>query len=88
VIKLPIDSATLYGNGSKDDKGIIKYQWEKDPSSPQEGDMTGTTSKILQLRHLSEGLYTFTLTVTDIRGQTDKSKVDVVVQAGMSENRL
>jgi hypothetical protein len=81
VIKLPIDSATLYGNGSKDDKGIIKYQWEKDPSSPQEGDMTGTTSKILQLRHLSEGLYTFTLTVTDIRGQTDKSKVDVVVQA-------
>ena len=82
VIKLPIDSVTLFGNTSTDDKGIVKYQWERDPESSREGDMIGTTSSVLHLQHLAEGHYTFVLTVTDVSGQTDSSKVSVVVEPG------
>lgn len=85
VIKLPMDSVTLYGNTSRDDKGIVKYLWEKEAHSPKEGDMTGTTTPILHLHHLAEGHYTFVLTVTDTIGQTDSSEISVVVEPG--ENR-
>ncbi|XP_077990087.1 dyslexia-associated protein KIAA0319-like protein [Glandiceps talaboti] len=78
VIKLPKNSVTLNGSMSSDDKGIDSYEWSKDSGSP--ADMQGTSKPILRLSNLEEGVYVFTLKVTDTSGQENSAKVTVIVQ--------
>ncbi|KAL5249514.1 hypothetical protein ACHWQZ_G018393 [Mnemiopsis leidyi] len=80
VLTLPKNSAVLYGNGSKDDHGITKWEWMKSSDSPKTGDMTGTTTANLTLANLVEGTYTFTLTVYDKKNQKGTASTTVTVR--------
>eukprot|EP00112_Aurelia_sp_Birch-Aquarium-sp1_P020995 Seg554.6 transcript_id=Seg554.6/GoldUCD/mRNA.D3Y31 product="Dyslexia-associated protein KIAA0319-like protein" protein_id=Seg554.6/GoldUCD/D3Y31 len=85
VMQLPHNSATLYGNGTTDDKPGLKYEWTKSTDSPAVGDMLGTTTPILKVSNLVVGDYTFVLKVTDSSKQTSVSKVTVVVRPSRNE---
>lgn len=81
VITLPKNSIVLYGNLSKDDRGIVSYEWSLSPSSKGKVmEMQGVRTATLQLSALQEGDYTFQLTVTDSAGQQSTSEVTVIVQ--------
>jgi len=77
-ISLPTNLTTLNGSGSTDSDGIIVgYQWQK---------ISGGTANIItpnsastQVTGLTEGSYTFRLTVTDNDGATDTDDVVVTV---------
>ncbi|XP_070534554.1 dyslexia-associated protein KIAA0319-like isoform X2 [Ptychodera flava] len=78
VVKLPKNSVVLNGSLSSDDKGIAQYEWSKDSGGV--ADMQGTSSKILHLSNLEEGVYVFTLKVTDTAGHDNSASVTVIVQ--------
>nr|XP_006822779.1 PREDICTED: dyslexia-associated protein KIAA0319-like [Saccoglossus kowalevskii] len=78
AIKLPTDSVVLNGSLSTDDKGIVAYEWSK--SSGGVADMQGSSKSILHLSGLEQGVYTFTLKVTDSAGQSSTASVMVIVQ--------
>lgn len=77
-ISLPTNFTTLNGSGSTDSDGVIVgYQWQQ---------ISGGTANIItpnsastQVTGLTEGSYTFRLTVTDNDGATDTDDVDVVI---------
>ena len=48
-IYLPTDHATLYGNSSTDDKGIVEWNWSPDASNPKQTGMNGVNRKCLIL---------------------------------------
>uniref|UniRef100_A0A087X6E6 KIAA0319 like n=1 Tax=Poecilia formosa TaxID=48698 RepID=A0A087X6E6_POEFO len=81
AIQLPRNSITLYGNQSTDDHDNLSYEWSLSPESKDKVvEMQGVRTPILQLSAMQEGDYTFQLTVTDLAGQQDTSKVIVIVQ--------
>lgn len=80
VIHLPVNSVTLNGNLSTDDKGIVSYEWIKSTDDKLAADMQGARSSVLQLSNLEVGDYTFTLKVTDSAGQTSSADVHVYVK--------
>ncbi len=60
-------------------QGPLQYSWD---SVLKAGplDMTGTSQPVLHVSHITViGDYTFTLTITDSRGQSGKTSVSVVV---------
>ncbi|XP_071381433.1 dyslexia-associated protein KIAA0319-like protein isoform X2 [Centroberyx affinis] len=80
-VSLPLRTATLDGSHSKDDKGGVSYLWTRDDSSPAAGDVLNNSDHqaVLFLGNLVEGKYSFTLTVTDSKGQgsADRGTVEV-----------
>ena len=78
IIRLPNDTVTLNGNGSRDDVGILKYEWTQQPDSPP-CEMSGERTAYLHLTHLQNGLYIFVLKVTDTSGKTNEDRVMVTV---------
>lgn len=81
AIQLPLNSITLYGNGSTDDHDSLSYEWSLSPQSKDKVvEMQGVRTPILQLSAMQEGDYTFQLTVTDSAGQQDTATVTVIVQ--------
>ncbi|XP_036371888.1 dyslexia-associated protein KIAA0319-like protein [Megalops cyprinoides] len=80
-ISLPLRTATLDGSRSSDDKGVVSYVWTRDDSSPAAGDVLNNSDHqpVLLLSNLVEGKYSFSLTVTDSKGQssTDRGTVEV-----------
>ncbi|XP_045475739.1 dyslexia-associated protein KIAA0319 homolog [Harmonia axyridis] len=81
IIYLPHNAITLNGNLSTDDHNITTWEWIKSPDDAQKAvDMQDTRTPYLQLSNLEEGMYTFTLKVTDSAGQSSTAQVHVFVK--------
>nr|XP_020470132.1 kunitz-type protease inhibitor 1 isoform X3 [Monopterus albus] len=75
----PQDSVTLNGIESKDDQGIVAYHWELLTDYPYALiEKTNFPDQII-VSNLTSGSYKFQLTVTDTVGQTDSTKITVLV---------
>ncbi|XP_041665595.1 dyslexia-associated protein KIAA0319-like protein [Cheilinus undulatus] len=90
AVALPVRTAMLDGSHSKDDKGGVSYLWARDDSSPAAGDVLNNSDHqaVLFLGNLVEGKYSFTLTVTDSKGQTSTDSGTVEVKPDIWERDL
>ncbi|CAF92651.1 unnamed protein product, partial [Tetraodon nigroviridis] len=90
AIALPVKTAVLDGSHSTDDKGGVSYLWTRDDTSPAAGDVLNSSDHqaVLFLGNLVEGKYSFTLTVTDSKGQSSSSRGAVEVKADVYERDL
>ncbi|GAA6233205.1 dyslexia-associated protein KIAA0319-like protein homolog, partial [Lates japonicus] len=89
-ISLPVRTATLDGSHSTDDKGGVSYLWTRDDNSPAAGDVLNNSDHqaVLFLGNLVEGKYSFSLTVTDSKGQTSTNRGTVEVKPDIWERDL
>ncbi|XP_078146468.1 dyslexia-associated protein KIAA0319-like protein [Centroberyx gerrardi] len=89
-VSLPLRTASLDGSHSTDDKGGVSYLWTRDDSSPAAGDVLNNSDHqaVLFLGNLVEGKYSFTLTVTDSKGQTSTDRGTVEVKPDTWERDL
>jgi gliding motility-associated-like protein len=78
IITLPVNQVNLVGSGTDPDGTIASYAW-----SQSSGPTTATISPLNQgptlVSNLAEGVYVFTLLVTDNKGSTDNDQVIVTV---------
>lgn len=90
VVMLPVNTATLDGSKSLDDKGIVGYHWIRDEGSPAAGDILNSSDHqaILLLSNLVEGMYTFLLKVTDANGESDSDRATVEVKGDLRKDSL
>ncbi|MFT7811138.1 dyslexia-associated protein KIAA0319-like protein homolog isoform X1 [Arapaima gigas] len=89
-ISLPVRTAVLDGSRSTDDKGPMSYLWTRDESSPAAGDVLNSSDHqaVLLLSNLVQGKYSFTLTVTDGKGQSNSDRGSVEVRPDAFERDL
>ena len=83
VIYLPVNNATLNGNQSTDDHGIVTWEWTKvkaEGEADLPADISGARSQFLAVSNLVKGQYSFLLKVTDEAGQSDEDDVKVYVK--------
>lgn len=81
IIYLPHNNITLNGSISTDDHAITTWEWTKSADDAQKTvDMQNTRTPYLQLSNLQEGMYTFTLKVTDSANQSSTAQVHVFVK--------
>ncbi|CAI5770270.1 low-density lipoprotein receptor-related protein 11 isoform X1 [Podarcis lilfordi] len=78
MLQLPINWVILDGRESRDDHGIIQYEWRLLQGAPSV-DMKVPQPGTLKLSHLQEGKYMLELTVTDTAGQRSSDNVSVTV---------
>ena len=80
-ITLPQDTVTLDGRASKDDLGVDRWQWKREPSSPAAGRIVGGNASlpVIIVTGLVPGTYTFSLTVWDKSEEKDVKSVKVTV---------
>lgn len=78
TITLPVNTATLTGSGVDTDGTIVSYLWEK-VSGPTGGNITSPSSATTGITSLTEGTYSYKLTVTDNNGATGNSFSQIVV---------
>ncbi|XP_056279554.1 dyslexia-associated protein KIAA0319-like protein isoform X2 [Pseudoliparis swirei] len=88
-VTLPVRTGTLDGSHSTDDKGV-SYLWTRDDSSPAAGEVLNNSDRqaVLFLGNLVAGKYSFTLTVTDSKGQTSTDGGTVEVKPDIWERDL
>uniref|UniRef100_A0A3B3Y4Y5 PKD/Chitinase domain-containing protein n=1 Tax=Poecilia mexicana TaxID=48701 RepID=A0A3B3Y4Y5_9TELE len=81
-VSLPVRTAALDGSRSSDDKGGLSFLWSRDESSPAAGDVLNNSDHqaVLFLGNLVEGKYSFTLQVTDSKGQSSSDRGTVEVR--------
>lgn len=81
LILLPTNSVILYGSGSSDPDGDeITYSWSQ-LSGPNEASITDNSSATTNATGLIEGIYTFSLTVSDgLLSSIDEVAVSVEVK--------
>uniref|UniRef100_A0AAY4C4V5 PKD domain-containing protein n=1 Tax=Denticeps clupeoides TaxID=299321 RepID=A0AAY4C4V5_9TELE len=89
-ITLPLRTALLDGSRSTDDKGSISYLWTREDSSPAAGDVLNNSDHqaVLFLGNLVQGKYSFTLTVTDSKGQSSSDRGTLEVRPDVWERDL
>lgn len=89
-VSLPVSTVSLDGSHSIDDKGAVGYLWTRDDSSPAAGDILNSSDHqaVLFLGNLVQGTYSFTLTVTDSKGQSSRTRGSVDVRPDQSERDL
>ncbi|XP_036001585.1 dyslexia-associated protein KIAA0319-like protein isoform X2 [Fundulus heteroclitus] len=89
-VSLPVRTAALDGSRSSDDKGALTFLWSRDDSSPAAGDVLNNSDHqaVLFLGNLVEGKYSFTLKVTDSKGQSHADSGTVEVQPDRWEREL
>ncbi|XP_034015210.1 kunitz-type protease inhibitor 1a [Thalassophryne amazonica] len=75
----PLDSVTLTGIESKDDHGVVSYQWQMVSGNTFTVIEETTFSDQVIVSNLTSGVYKFQLTVTDTSGQSDSTQVTVLV---------
>lgn len=81
IVYLPNNNVTLNGSLSKDDHGIVAWEWTKASTDQSKAvDMQNTRTPYLQLSNLEEGVYAFELKVTDGKNQSSTSIVHVFVK--------
>uniref|UniRef100_A0A182M2I7 MANSC domain-containing protein n=1 Tax=Anopheles culicifacies TaxID=139723 RepID=A0A182M2I7_9DIPT len=81
ILYLPNNNVTLNGSLSKDDNGIVAWEWTKISTNQSKAvDMQNTRTPFLQLSNLEEGVYAFELKVTDAKNQSSTSMVHVFVK--------
>jgi poly(3-hydroxybutyrate) depolymerase len=88
TLVFPTISTALDGSGSGDADGTITgWSWSK-LSGPASYSITSPTAANTEIRSLSEGTYTFRLTVTDNSGATASDDVVVTVNPAGGVNQL
>ena len=85
TIQLPTATATLSGSGTDTDGTIASYAWTK-KSGPTTGTITSPAKAGTTLTGLVQGVYVFTLTVTDNQGGTGTDDVQITVNAASSNS--
>ncbi|TRY92465.1 hypothetical protein DNTS_028172 [Danionella cerebrum] len=75
----PLEDVTLNGIESKDDKKIVKYEWEQVFGDPGAVMAKDHFEDAVTVSNLLPGLYKFKLTVTDDAGQKGSAEVSVLV---------
>ncbi len=78
TIRLPENSLRIEGSGQDEDGSIESYEWTQAAGRP--ATLRNTTYPALLVSDLSEGTYTFVLTVRDNNGATSSDPVRVTVQ--------
>jgi hypothetical protein len=84
TIQLPSNSTSISGNASDSDGSISSYSWSK-VSGPS-ATMNGTSTAKLELSSLTEGSYTFKLTVKDNADASASDEVNLTVKAAASDD--
>ena len=69
VIFLPKNQVTLHGNQSSDDHGIVSWEWTRSGNELLAADTKDMRTQHPTISNLQEGLYTFHLKVTDVKGK-------------------
>nr|XP_040044939.1 dyslexia-associated protein KIAA0319-like protein [Gasterosteus aculeatus aculeatus] len=89
-IALPVRTGSLDGSHSTDDNGGVSFLWTRDDSSPAAGEVLNHSDHqaVLFLGNLVEGKYSFTLTVTDSKGQTSTDSGALEVKPDKWEREL
>lgn len=81
IVYLPNNNVILNGSLSRDDKGIVAWEWTKDANEVSKAvDMQNTRTQYLELSNLEEGVYAFNLKVTDASNQSSNASVHVYVK--------
>ena len=84
AITLPDNSVTLNGSATDNDGVVTSYSWNQ-VAGPV-CNLSNADQPDAQVNDLSEGLYSFELTVTDDDGATANDILDVEVSSAQSEN--
>jgi hypothetical protein len=85
TITLPVNSISLSGSGSDADGTISNYLWTK-TSGPSTYNIVNAGSTVTDVTGLVEGIYQFTLKITDNKGATATSTMQVTVNAAAIAN--
>jgi hypothetical protein len=80
TITLPTNTIQLLGNGSDADGSISSYEWTK-MAGPSTFSIVNSSSALLTINNLVEGVYKFQFNVTDDKGASAKDTVMVTVNA-------
>ncbi|XP_068093084.1 dyslexia-associated protein KIAA0319 homolog isoform X2 [Hyperolius riggenbachi] len=80
-LTFPVDSTTLDGSKSKDDHGIVSYEWEN-ISGPTPVTIQDNDKPVAVISALHIGLYRFRLTIKDQQGLSSTAVVSVTVKEG------
>ena len=84
TITLPTNSVTLTGEGSDPEGASVKFLWTKSSGTGQYRIVSPTRAQT-RVTNLGEGVYNFTLTVTDTLGLEDQDRVIVLVLPPLSK---
>ena len=88
ALVLPVNSKLLDGSNSWDpDNNIIGYAWRK-ISGPSTVTIPDPVSVKLQVDNMTQGVYSFELTVTDAGGLTDKDTIQITVNASPNKSPI
>ena len=80
TITLPTNRITVDASGSTDSDGsIASYQWTK-LSGPSAHTIVSSTAKKTEIKGLTEGTYTFRITVKDDKGASDTDDMKITVK--------
>ncbi|CAI9600829.1 unnamed protein product [Staurois parvus] len=80
-LTFPVEPTTLDGSRSKDDHGIVSYEWEN-ISGPTTVTIQNSDKPVAVVSDLHIGTYHFRLTVQDQQGLTSTAAVSITVKEG------
>jgi len=78
TITLPVNSVTVSGSGTDPDGSVASYTWTK-ISGPAAGIIVNAGQAQTDINNLAQGIYVFSLTVTDNAGATGVDYITVTV---------
>ena len=86
TIQLPTSTVSLTGTATDSDGTIASYAWTKS-SGPAIGAMSTPSAVSTNITGLVQGVYVFTLTVTDNKGTKSSDNIQVTVNAAVPANK-